>query len=71
MGYILGDRVGITLGQGKYREVSDEGVDVYTDGTYYYRKQVRNGALNLDKALTVTGFSGSENTDWINIKSLS
>lgn len=36
----------------------------YTDGTVQYRDGVRNGQFVLDKALTATGFTGTENIDW-------
>jgi len=39
----------------------------YTDGTYIYRDGVRSGDYVIDVALTATGFSGSENTDWKNL----
>jgi len=43
----------------------------YTDGIAYYRKGVRDYSFIIDKTLTPTGFSGSENTDWENIYELS
>ena len=39
----------------------------YTDGTYIYRDGVRSGEYVIDVALTATGFTGSENTDWKNL----
>ena len=39
----------------------------YTDGTSIYRDGVRSGEYVIDIALTVTGFLGSENTDWKNL----
>lgn len=39
----------------------------YTDGTYIYRDGVRSGEYVIDVALTSSGFSGTENTDWKNL----
>ena len=36
----------------------------FTDGTTSFRQGVRNGVFVTDKALTDTGFSGTEDTDW-------
>ena len=41
--------------------------DIYTDGITQIRKQVRNSYFAIDKAITVLGFGGIENTDWKNI----
>jgi hypothetical protein len=43
----------------------------YTDGIDTYRDGVRDGAYVIDKALTATGFAGTEGVDWENISSLS
>lgn len=54
------DRVGL----------SEEGDEyLYDDGIDYFRLQVRDGALYLDEAITLTGFgTGSvENVDWDSI----
>lgn len=42
----------------------------YTDGTYYWRKGVRNSEYVIDKTLTATGFNGSEGIDWENVWSI-
>ena len=39
----------------------------YTDGTDTFRDGVRNGSYVIDKTLTLTGFSGTENVDWENL----
>ncbi len=39
----------------------------YTDGSAKYRDGVRDGKYVIDKALTATGFAGTENIDWENI----
>lgn len=41
-----------------------------TDGSVTYRKIVRDSYLCIDKTLTVTGFDGTEDVDWTNIKSI-
>lgn len=43
---------------------------LYTDGTTLFRDGVRDGAFVTDKALTATGFAGTEGVDWINIETL-
>jgi uncharacterized protein (TIGR02145 family) len=43
---------------------------IYTDGTSIFRKGVRDHALVIDKAITATGFSGVEDTDWVNLKAI-
>lgn len=40
----------------------------YIDGAITLRKGVRGGLFVVDKTLTSTGFSGSEGTDWTNLK---
>jgi hypothetical protein len=35
-----------------------------------YRAGIRSGQYVIDKALTTTGFSGVENTDWSNVSNL-
>lgn len=51
--------------------------NTYTDGTNDYRDGVRDGAYVIDKALTETGFAGTESTDegitgdWVNLKQIS
>lgn len=40
----------------------------FTDGTTTIKKSVRSSAFTVEKALTVTGFSGTENIDWETIK---
>jgi hypothetical protein len=42
----------------------------YTDGVDVFRDGSRAGTWVTDKTLTVTGFAGSENTDWLNIETL-
>lgn len=42
----------------------------YTDGTYIYRDGVRDTEYVIDVALTATGFSGDEYTDWKNLKKI-
>lgn len=42
----------------------------YTDGTYFWRKGVKDSVFVIDKALTDTGFNGVENTDWENVYSI-
>ena len=48
----------------------------YTDGVDTFRDGVRSGAYVIDKALTVTGFAGSESVDegvtgdWVNLEKL-
>jgi uncharacterized protein (TIGR02145 family) len=44
---------------------------IFVDASGSYRKGVRNGSFVIDKALTVTGFAGAENTDWENIDNIS
>ena len=41
---------------------------IYTDNSITFRDGVRNGAYVIDKALTLTGFSGTEGIDWENIE---
>lgn len=41
---------------------------IYTDGTTTYRDGVRDGKYVIDKALTATGFSGTEGIDWENVE---
>jgi hypothetical protein len=43
----------------------------YSDSSTLLRKGVRNQYFIVDKALTETGFNGTENIDWINIKMMS
>jgi uncharacterized protein (TIGR02145 family) len=43
---------------------------IYTDGISTWRKGVRSHAFVLDKTITPLGFSGVEDTDWVNIKSV-
>ena len=46
-----------------------DGYTMYTDsvtGTKF-RVGMRNSQLQVDKALTATGFDGAENTDWENV----
>ena len=42
----------------------------YTDGVTLIRKGVRDSAFVVDIALTPTGFSGDEDTDWICIRTI-
>lgn len=37
---------------------------IYTDGANKFRVGVRDGGFVMDKALTETGFNGTENVDW-------
>lgn len=57
---------------GQLRE-SDNSVSVFffrnSAGLETYRLIVRADVLQLDKTLTETGFSGAEDTDWVNINS--
>lgn len=39
----------------------------YAFGTSWYREGIRNNCYVIDKAITATGFAGTENTDWTNI----
>jgi len=51
--------------------VDDEGITqyvYYTDGTTIIRKGVRDSIFVVDIALTPTGFTGSEGSDWECIK---
>lgn len=41
-----------------------------TDGTVIFRFGVRDLAYVVDRTITTLGFSGSENTDWENLKEL-
>lgn len=41
----------------------------YTDGVDTFRNGSRGGVFVTDKTLTALGFSGAENTDWINLES--
>jgi len=41
-----------------------------TDGTVIFRFGVRSDAYVVDRTLTVTGFSGTEDIDWENLKEL-
>lgn len=46
---------------------TDEQYMYYTDGNAIWRKGFRGYSYVIDKALTPTGFSGTENTDWENV----
>lgn len=50
--------------------IIDQQYIYYTDGTYYWRKGVRDSKYVIDKTLTVTGFNGTEGVDWENVWSL-
>lgn len=39
----------------------------FSDGTEIWRKGVRDTYFVLDKALTILGFNGAEDTDWENV----
>lgn len=41
---------------------------VFTSGGYTFREGVRSGEFVLDQEITPTGFSGTENYDWANIR---
>ena len=41
---------------------------LFSDGTIKYRKGIRDDYEVLDVALTATGFSGIEDTDWENVE---
>lgn len=41
-----------------------------TDGTTTIRKYIADGYLYVDKTLTPTGFAGTENSDWVNVRSV-
>jgi len=43
--------------------------EVWTDGSEIFRLQVRGLYLNLDQAMTATGFNGTQGVDWDVIKS--
>jgi len=43
----------------------------YTDGVEIWRKGARDGEMVIDKTITATGFSGTENIDWVNKWSVS
>jgi hypothetical protein len=42
----------------------------YSDGVDTYRDGVRGGAYVIDKELTATGFAGTEDVDWENLRTL-
>jgi hypothetical protein len=41
---------------------------IYTLGGYTFRNVVRDGYLCTDQTKTATGFAGTEDTDWANIR---
>jgi hypothetical protein len=41
--------------------------DYYNVGALSYREGFRNGEWVVDSILTVVGWGGAENTDWINL----
>lgn len=43
------------------------GYIILTDGIDIFRKGIRDDSFMLDKAITPTGFSGTEDVDWVNI----
>jgi hypothetical protein len=53
----------------QYTILSLTGTDTITltDGTSTFRVQVRSTDLCFDQAITASGFSGVENTDWVNL----
>jgi hypothetical protein len=69
MGWIIGKGIGVPFRLGGSGLGSSYWTTprILTDGTVKYRKGVRGGAFIIDKGLTVTGFAGIENVDWINI----
>ncbi|HPS39868.1 MAG TPA: hypothetical protein PL124_10680 [Candidatus Cloacimonadota bacterium] len=42
---------------------------IWTSGAYSFRQGIRGGEFVLDQTITVTGFAGTENIDWANIRS--
>lgn len=48
-------------------EEQDDQYLYYSDGTTEWRKGTRDGYFVYDKALTPTGFLGTEDTDWTNV----
>ena len=52
---------------------TDDGVAQYVyyyDGIAEWRKGVRDGYFVWDRAITLTGFDGIEDTDWENVRTL-
>ena len=43
---------------------------IYYDGITEWRKGVRDGCFVWDRAITLTGFDGVEDTDWENVRML-
>lgn len=52
---------------------TDDGIVQYVyyyDGITEWRKGVRDGCFVWDRAITLTGFDGIEDTDWENVRML-
>lgn len=47
-----------------------DGYILLDDGVTYIRKGIRNGYFVIDMALTGTGFAGTEDIDWVNLKNI-
>lgn len=43
------------------------GTPVFVSGGTSWRLQARADGLHVDQTLTVTGFAGAENTDWVSL----
>ena len=54
----------------QYKTFIEGTTRTYTDGSVTFRNHVRSGVYHIDQTLTATGFSGSEDTDWESLHSL-
>ncbi len=62
-----------TLCPGESSATTDDGIIqyvIYYDGITLWRKGVRDGCFVWDRAITLTGFDGVEDTDWENVRML-
>jgi uncharacterized protein (TIGR02145 family) len=62
-----------TLCPGESSTTTDDGIIqyvIYYDGITLWRKGVRDGCFVWDRAITLTGFDGVEDTDWENVRML-
>lgn len=62
-----------TLCPGESSTTTDDGIIqyvIYYDGITLWRKGVRDGCFVWDRAITLTGFDGIEDTDWENVRML-
>lgn len=65
--------VGTTTTPWPSTTTTDDGIIqyvVYYDGITEWRKGVRDGCFVWDRAITLTGFDGIEDTDWENVRML-